>query len=240
MLIPLLIIQVVTFVAIVLLLRVLFYRNLKGALSRLGDLHEKNLIKEEELKKELDLAKQERQTEVAQGNAEAKEIVERTKKEAESLKMNLEEEARQEAKKIIEHAEEISEKSRQGIMAEVRKQALELSVQMIKSTFTAQGKENLQRMLIDEVISEIDSLGKDRFTVTTNEVKVTSAFSLTETERQNLKKILSGKLNSSAVLEEHIDPELVTGLVLEIGALVIDGSLKNRLSRAMAYLKGER
>lgn len=240
MLIPLLIVQIVTFLAIVLVLRALFYRNLKSALNRLNTLHEENLVKEGQLQEELERSSQERQVTFEKSNAEAKEIIEKTKKESDKLRVNLEEEARQEAKKIIEHAEELAEKSRQGIMAEVKKQALELSAQMIKFTFTSQGKENLQHLLSDEVISEIASLGKDKFTVTTNKVKVTSAFSLTEAERRNLTKILSEKLGSPVALEEHIDPELITGLVLEIGALLIDGSLKNRLFRAMVYLKGDR
>ena len=239
MLMPLIVIQIVTFVAIVLVLRALFYRNLKVALNRLNDLHEKNLIKEEQLKEELERGRQEKLAEVEKGKAEAKEIIERAKKEADKLRIKLEEETRQEAEKIIERAEGIAKKSKQGIMTEVKKQALDLSLQMIKSTFASQGKENLQHHLIDEVINEIDSLDKDKFTVTTNKVKVISAFSLTEAERQNLIKILSEKLNSPVVLEEQIDPELVTGLVLEIGALLIDGSLKNRLSCAIVYLKGE-
>lgn len=238
MLIPLIIIQLVTFVAIVLVLRFLFYRNLKAALNRLNDLHEENLIKEEQLKEELERGRQERQAEVEKGNAEAREIIEKAKKEADALRIKLEEEARQEAKKTIERAEELAEKSKQSIITKVKKQALDLSVQMIKSTFTSQGKENLQHLLIDEVISEIGSLDKDKFNVTTNKVKVISAFSLTEAERQNLIKILSEKLNSPVVLEEQIEPELVTGLVLEIGTFIIDGSLSNRLSRAIVYLKG--
>jgi F0F1-type ATP synthase membrane subunit b/b' len=240
MFIPLLIIQVITFLLLVLVLRTLFYRNLKSALDRLNTLHEENLVKEEQLKKELERGRLERVAEVGKGKAEAKAIIEDAKKQINNIKSKLEKEARQQADEIIQRAEQESAKLKQNILAGVEKEALELSAEMVKSTFTSKGKENLQQHLIDEVIHEVSALSKERFNVNTNKVKVSSAFSLTAAEKDNIKKILSEKMNSSVVLEEDINPELITGLILEIGALVIDGSLKNRLSRAYTYLKGNR
>ena len=240
MFIPLLIIQVITFIALVLLLRTLFYRNLKTSLNRLSDLHEQNVVKEDQLKEELERARAERLAEVEKGKAEAKEIIENAKKEAESLKIKAADESKSEGQDITLHAQQDAEKFKQNILAELGKQALTLSTQMIQYTLTSSGKENLQQQLIDEVISEIRALSKDKFTVVTDKVKVSSAFPLNEAERQNLKNTLSEKLNSPVVLEERVEPDLVTGLIIEIGALIIDGTLKNSLSRALVYLKHDR
>lgn len=235
----LLVLQFSIFIGLVVVLRFFSYRNLKGALNRLNTLHEENLVKEDELKQELERGKAERLAEVEKGKVEAKNIIEAAKKEMDALKIKLlEEDAEQQAKVIIQRAEHDAEKFKQNILAEVAKQALDLSTQMIKYTLSSQGKENLQHQFIDEIIEEIKALPKEKFTVTTDKVKIISAFPLTDGERHNLKTILLEKLDSAINLEEQIDPGLITGLVLEIGALIIDGGLKNRLSRAMVYLKG--
>ena len=240
----LLVLQFSVFIGLVVVLRFFSYRNLKGALNRLNTLHEENLIKEDELKQELERGKAERLAEVEKGKVEAKNIIETTKKEMDVLKIKLEEDAKQQAEQqataIIQRAEHDAEKFKQNVLAEIAKQALDLSTQMIKYTLSSQGKENLQHQFIDEIIEEIKALPKEKFTVTTDKVKIISAFPLTDGERHNLKTILLEKLDLAVNLEEQIDPGLVTGLVLEIGALIIDGGLKNRLSRAMAYLKADR
>lgn len=237
----LLVLQFSIFIGLVVVLRFFSYRNLKGALNRLNTLHEENLVKEDELKQELERGKAERLAEVEKGKVEAKNIIEAAKKEMDALKIKLlEEDAEQQAKVIIQRAEHDAEKFKQNILAEVAKQALDLSTQMIKYTLSSQGKENLQHQFIDEIIEEIKALPKEKFTVTTDKVKIISAFPLTDGERHNLKTILLEKLDSAINLEEQIDPGLITGLVLEIGALIIDGGLKNRLSRAMVYLKADR
>jgi len=240
MFIPLLIIQVITFIALVLLLRALFRNNLTTSLNRLTDLHEQNVVKEDQLKEELERARAERLAEVERGKAEAREIIENAKKEVDNLKARAAVESKAEGHDITSRAQQDAEKFKQSILAELGKQSLALSMQMIQYTLTSSGKENLQQQMIDEIIGEIKDLTKDKFTVISDKVKVASAFPLNEAERQNLKNTLSEKLDTPVVLEEKIEPDLVAGLIIEIGALIIDGSLKNSLSRAMVYLKHDR
>ena len=48
--------------------------------------------------------------------------------------------------------------------------------------------------------------------------------------------MLAEKLGFAPNLEEAIKEELIGGLILEIGGLVIDGTLKNKLQRIIPYL----
>ena len=240
LLIQLVLVQVSFIIVIFFLLKMVFSRHLNAALKRLKSLHEEALIKEAQLKEELQKAKEERIAEVEKGKVQAKRIIDEAKKEAENLGSNLEEQAKQEAQKILAHGKGELDKLKANLVSEVETQALNLSVEMIKYTFSEEGKESLHRQSIDEIIRQINDIDSSKFSVNTNKVLVFTCFPLTDKEKHNLKDVLCAKIQSDLILEEKIDKNLITGLVIEIGALVIDGSLKNKLKKVIPYLKNKK
>ena len=239
MLIQLLVLQIVTFAGIIFVLRFLFYRQLNSSLSRLKDLYEENLIKENRLKEELERAKQVSLSEIEKGKQQGESVVEAAKKEAEELRINLKEQAKQEAQKIIVQGKEDLEKTKIHQMAEIEDKAIALSLQMIKYAFTQQGKENLHHLLIEELIRDLRAIDKNSLVVTTHQLKIITPFPLNAREREEIKQILAEKIGSDIALEERIDHELITGLMIQVGELVIDGSFKTKLKKIIPYLKKE-
>ncbi|MFH1128195.1 MAG: F0F1 ATP synthase subunit delta [Candidatus Omnitrophota bacterium] len=237
MLIQLLVIQLTTFIILILVLRVLFYRHLNSALKRLRELQEEALAKEANIKDELDRLKLVKLAEVEKGKLEAKRIMENAKKQAEVLRVKLEEDAKQESQKIITLGKEMVEKSQKSLAANIEMRALNLAQEMIKYTFSEKGIEFLQHLLMDELITEIENLDKEKVSVKSGRAKVVSSAALSEEEKARLKKTLSSNLGYELVIEETIDPALVTGLVIQIGEFVIDGSLSNKLKKAIPYIK---
>jgi F0F1-type ATP synthase delta subunit len=239
MLIQLLLIQIGTFIALILVLRLLFYRHLNSALRRLKASQEEAFIKEAQIKEELERAKQERLAEVEKGKLEAKRLIEVAKKDAEVLRYKIEEEAKEESEKIVAYGKEQLETLRQELLSNIKTQALKLSMEMIKYTLTEKGKENLQHQLMEELIAEIEKLDREKFTVKTDKVRVSSSFNLSEMERSRLNDAFAAKLGYPVTLEEKIDSEIISGLVIQMDEFVIDGSLKNKLSKVIPYLHTE-
>ena len=60
---------------------------------------------------------------------------------------------------------------------------------------------------------------------------LTSSKNLTKEELENLKQSLSQTMNSSIVLDYKIDESLIGGLKMQIGSLMIDTSIKNKLNK---------
>lgn len=238
MVIQLVIIQVVTFVGLILVLRLLFYRHLDSALTRLKRLHEENLAREEQLKKESENIRQERDLELINAKKEAERIIKEAKDKSAKIGINIEEQAKEQAQRTLERAKVEIKKFENESIDKSQEEAIELSIEILKFTFTRQGKEIFQHQLISELIDEIEKLEPDKFTVKTNQVKLLSAYSLTKEESRKLTRILSDKLGVPVELEEIVDPEIIVGLIIQIGALTIDGSLRNKLKKVIPYLKG--
>jgi F-type H+-transporting ATPase subunit b len=237
MLIPLLIIQALFFTALIFLLRFIFSRNLNSALTRLNVLHEENLVKESQLNEELKLAQQEREAEVRRGKEEATVIVEEAKQEAVRLRLKLEEDARSQAEKIIVQAKAEVDDLKEKLIRQAQGQSLELALSLIEQTFTQQNKEILQHQFITEIIAEISKVAPESFTVVADRARIISSYPLQEAQRKALKKNLEEKLNREIILEEVIDKNLIIGLVVEMSGLVIEGTLRNRLYKAIPGLK---
>lgn len=235
----LVLIQLVTFAALILALRMLFYRQLNAALRRLQGLQEETMAKDSQLKEELERAKQERAAEVEKGKEEAKLLVEAAKREAELLRHNVEAQAKQEAQKIVVRGQDELSKSRSELMTGMEADALRLCAEVLKYTFTEHTQQAFQHELIDELIREIGQMSKDQFSVKAEAVTVISSVPLEADERAHLSRTLSDKLGGAVTLNEQLDADLITGMVIRIGAMVIDGSLKNKLRKVLPLLKKE-
>jgi len=235
--IPFIVLLVLVFIVIIFFMRLLFTKKLNFALKRLNTLHEDYLSKEAKLKEEIEKAKQEKNAEIERGRKEAQEMVEIAKKEVQALRINSEDEASQAAARIVKKGKDEIEKLKRDFEADAENKAINLSVQMIEHTFSTEGKEALQRQFIEEIIKEIESLPKEKFTVKTEDIEIKTSYPLDGNERAQLKKVLSEKIGTSVKLQEKVDEELIMGLFIKIGALIIDGSLKNRLKRVIPNLK---
>lgn len=70
------------------------------------------------------------------------------------------------------------------------------------------------------------------------EALVTTAKKLTETEEKAISKALKKRLGRDIKLNVNIDGSLLGGAIIKAGDLVIDGSLKGRLSKMTAQMTG--
>jgi F0F1-type ATP synthase membrane subunit b/b' len=238
MLIQLFIIQAITFIGLIFVLRLLFYRQLNVALNRLKRLHEENVAKEEKLNKQIEQSRFERETELSRAKKIAEDMVKSAKEKAEKIALDIHAQAQEQAKKMAEMSKVEQERLKSELLADFEKRAMELAVLMIKTTFTIEGVEVLQHQLISEVIEELKNMDKEKFTVKSSTADIFSVFPLNDVERKDLGRILSEKVETDVEINEFQNPEIIAGLIIQVGALTVDGSLSNRLKRIIPYVKG--
>lgn len=119
--------------------------------------------------------------------------------------------------------------------------AYECLLEFCKSVTFLSGKNFLKLMALNQrllVLPEVEGLFEKYKATQDKEVTayVISAVTLTKMEEQTLKKILSDRLQSHIKLVHHTDENLLGGLVVRVGDLVIDDSVRGKLERLRATL----
>ena len=69
-------------------------------------------------------------------------------------------------------------------------------------------------------------------------VKVRTPKELTHSHTSALTKTLAEMTGKNVQLDVSLEPELLGGLVVQVGSVMLDYSIRNRLNRLKAYMKG--
>jgi F-type H+-transporting ATPase subunit delta len=90
--------------------------------------------------------------------------------------------------------------------------------------------------ILDKILAEIESLVKADKNII--QVEVTSSRKLTQNNIAEIKNLLEKKYNNSKVeISEEVKKEIIGGIIIKIGSLIIDSSIKNQLSSIYAECK---
>lgn len=101
---------------------------------------------------------------------------------------------------------------------------------------------NLIRLLLEnkrlELAPEISLLFEERKTAAQGslEILISSPYAVNKTQEKRLAEALSAKLGKSVIISIQKDPSLIGGVKIQAGDLVIDDSIRNRLSRLATEL----
>ena len=82
-------------------------------------------------------------------------------------------------------------------------------------------------LYIKSIVKEFNQLVNNEENIL--QIEVTSAVEMDQNLKDSLKKKLEQQLEHEIILQHKVDPEIIGGLVLQIGDKVIDGSIQNEL-----------
>jgi len=218
------------FAGLVFLFRRVMTQNVVLATQHLEELNQDYTRKEKEVTRQLEEAR-----------LKSQELISRARDEAEKLKIEIIQNAEKERDSILKqartHSEEIiqqADKSRQQLLSDlderIAKEAIKKACELIQDTLPEQFKRLVHTHWVEDLIEGgFTKLERLHIPENIEEVEVVSAFSLTEEQRKDLTKKIKATLGREVALKEEVDEKVVAGLVINIGSLVLDGSLKNKI-----------
>jgi F-type H+-transporting ATPase subunit b len=229
--------QVLTFAVILVVLRLLFGSQLKTALNRLQDLQQESLEKEEILNKEIERARAQTQNEIERSKEEARVILENARKIADRAAQDGLAQVQTQARKILTDAAERAKQMEASVSVESAARAVSLAEELFVRVFTERDRAAFHEECVGEFCDELAKVGKERLNMAAKKVDIVSVRPFSAATRQRFAELIREKLGSGVEIDEKIDPSLLAGVVLQMGGLVVDGSLKNKLRKAMDALR---
>ena len=233
MILGLIILQIGFVVVLIYLFRKLMIKNLTKATVHLEELNRDYTKKEEEINKLLEEAKQKKELIIQEAQIKAEEIKNNTLNEAKEKKEKIIEEARNEAISIIKEAEKAREKLILELEERISKEAFNKAYQLLKDVLPKNFKEAIHNKWVEELLSkEFIYFENINIPSDLNTVKIISAFKLDDNIREILRKKIEERLNRSLTVLEEINEDLIAGIIINLGSLLIDASLKNKILKA--------
>ncbi|MDD5454123.1 MAG: F0F1 ATP synthase subunit delta [Candidatus Ratteibacteria bacterium] len=227
----LLIIQGVVFVGLLFFLRYVLTHSVTTATTHLEELSKDYTKKQEEAKKQLEEAKKESSKIVADAQLEAIKHKNETSHEAQKEKDRIIQEAQQKSEQMIKQAEKTCEQLKQEINERIDAGATEKAAELIEKAIPKEFREGLHHLWFKEFLKSDLQIERLHLSKDIKNVEITSAFPLTEEQRKELKNKLAKKLSESIVLKEKVDAVLIAGIIITLGSVVIDGSLKYKIQQ---------
>jgi vacuolar-type H+-ATPase subunit H len=230
-LIQLIVVLLIIFVGLIFFMRYILTRNISLATGHLQELSKDYSAKQEEANRRLQQVKEESEKLIAAARQEAVDLKEKIVKDAQSNAQKILEEAKLRGKEIADKAQRNYEFLKGEIDQRVEEQSRKKAAEVVRHSLS----ENILREIHTLMLQES---GKGEFQLTRIAIpkgvssgRVVSAFPLSGQERSDLRERFKKQFGSGFEMEEGVDPALIAGFFIQMGSVVIDASLKNKIQK---------
>ena len=226
----LVLIQLLIFTMLVLFLRVLLTRNISSATAHLHELNQDYNEKVEAANKkkaEIDHYYDEMLLK-SRADAEKQKVL--ILREAQETQETILKDARHQGEDIINQAHKAQELAMEEIEARVQDLARVKASELMHEVLTSEMSEHLHQLWVKELLKTgLDDVDKLHLPDDAKEIKIQSAFPLTAEQKGALHKKFQAVFGKNMPLSDEVKPELVAGLRIRLGSVLIDGSLEFKL-----------
>jgi F-type H+-transporting ATPase subunit b len=229
------VIQILAFSALVIVLRKIMYSTAANEVERLRKLSEENKQKAEQLAREIEASEKEHQKKMAQAQAQLRKMRSDAKKEAETLKEDTVKKARDEAEKIVNQALRAKQSIREELEEEMQERSVTLACNLIRDVLTEENMKWFHEGLVADVLVAIENMDSESLEgVDIGEgAELHTPYPLNGDSVERLASAMKLHLGKALEFKEVKDRDVIAGITVQLGNIVIDGSLAGKLRQAV-------
>ena len=122
----------------------------------------------------------------------------------------------------------------------ITEKAVDIALELTKNTLPDEFKQHIHSLWVKDLMANgFEKLGKLKVVDDVKVIKLKSAFALKNNESTDIQAKINKILAKDLAIKVEIDLELIAGIVIEIGNLVLDSSLKNKLTEQSILLENK-
>lgn len=217
---------------VIFLTRGVFARDLTQALKRVSQQELELQEKADVLEQRLGQMERDYQVRLKRAEVEAERILQEAKTHAMNVRTAAIEEAKHRARQLFLEAEQGKTKLRSDVSRELDGQATRAACASLRALLAPEQLAVLHERLIKELLEALRGVDPRARGTVAERVEVVTAHPLASAETLRLTQWAAGSVGADVPIAATVDPELVAGGLVKVGATVVDNSLANRLMRA--------
>jgi len=230
LIVSLVLLQIVIFGGLIFILRKVLNQNVILATKHLDELNQDYSKKEQDIQKRLEDLKQKTHEILSKAQVEAQRLKETTTKQAETERDDILSKARAKGEEMMKQADKARHILISEIDERIAKEAVSKACELTQYVLPDEFKQIVHTHWLNELIKNgFDQLERLSVAEDVHEINIKSAFDLDEEQRKLLTKKIKEVLSRDITLKETVDSNMVAGVVITLGSLVLDGSFKNKI-----------
>lgn len=229
--------QVIVFSAVIFFMKRILSNDTRAAVGRLDSVYQDLLAKQKELNEKIEEAEKEYEAK----KEEAIKITEEYKSEANDEMQKKKEEvlkaAKAQADEMLERAKASCEEITAKLQRDVESRGVDTAAKVLQGALSKKTNQAFHELVLEDFLINAKDFDLSKVSPHIDTVTVKTPFALTEQDKNKINAFISGKIDRSLKIEEIIDPQIIAGVALQFGSLLVDGSLANSINDVAEDIK---
>lgn len=219
--------QIIAFGAVIFALKKILHSDTQGAVRRLEGAYQDLVKKQKDLQQKIEVAEKE----YAEKKEESIKIAEKMKSEAMDEMRNKRDDvikaAKAQADEILSKARASTEEHYRKVEMEVNRKMIDMAAGLIHSSLSPKTAEVLNECLVKEFLDTIKGIDLSSVGPHVESLTLRTVAPLSKENLDKLNSIILTKMKRAIKVEEVTDSQVLAGILLQFGTLLLDGSLPN-------------